>query len=225
MDYIFLAVIPGIILLFYFYKRDIYEPEPKYLVLKTFFWGMLVAFITGLISNNFSKIFQINEYYSIVILAPIVEECFKFFAVLKLRFNHKEFNEPMDGIIYGVALALGFAVLENILYMYVALEQGKVFSTLLMRGFLSVPGHALYAVIWGYALGMYKFRKKSKFFLIISLTLAILCHACFNFFSQGRNIILVLLLLILLSFFMWKIANNDIKKALKNSPFIKYFNK
>ena len=69
-----------------------------------------------------------------------VEELVKWFVLYHIIYNHTEFDEPYDGIVYAVAISLGFATVENVLY---AIYQPATFGTLLVRALLPVSGHAL----------------------------------------------------------------------------------
>ena len=90
----------------------------------------------------------------------------------------KAFDEPLDGIIYAVMVSMGFATLENIIYV---LSHG--FQTAIMRMFLSVPAHACFGVIMGYYVGMAKFSKsRVRYYKRVGLLLAVLFHGAFDFF-------------------------------------------
>ncbi len=92
-----------------------------------------------------------------MLVVPVVEELLKFSMVALFVYRDKEFNEPMDGIVYATATALGFATLENIVYVFDLQTISSLFITGSIRAILSVPGHALFAVFWGYGLGIAKF--------------------------------------------------------------------
>ncbi|TYB31574.1 MAG: PrsW family intramembrane metalloprotease [Candidatus Mcinerneyibacterium aminivorans] len=219
MFYFFLAILPGILIIVYFYKRDRLEPEPKWMIVKTFFLGILASSAALFFNSLFGGIFQNNLLIGAVLIAPIVEESCKFYSVKYFRFKDKHFTEPMDGIVYGVTVAVGFAVMENLNYVYRALQEGHVYYTLIIRGFLSVPAHALFAVIWGYALGMYKFGKKDENFVKNSLIQAMIFHSAFNAIAVLVNPIWDIFYLALLSVYLWYIADKDIRSAIKNSPY------
>jgi len=225
MIFFILAIIPGLIVLYYFYKRDKLEPEPKSMIFKTLFLGIMAASIAYFFNIFFGSLVSRNILVTSVLIAPFVEEMSKFHTVKFFRFNDKHFSEPMDGIVYGVSVAVGFAIIENLLYIQRALEDGDVYATLIVRGFLSVPAHALFAVVWGYALGMYKFGKRDKEFVKKSLILSIMFHAAFNGIIIFINPLWNLLLLIIFSIYLWRNANDDIKEAIKNSPYKEYFKK
>lgn len=124
-----LALAPGLFWLWFFYRLD-REPEPKFLVLQAYLWG-LVAIIPVTLING---LIPLPPFWSAVILAPIVEEITKFLSIRCTLYPSSEFDEPLDGIIYGVAGALGFASLENAFYLLGAyLESGSILGIFLAR--------------------------------------------------------------------------------------------
>jgi RsiW-degrading membrane proteinase PrsW (M82 family) len=211
-----LGFAPGIYWLWYFYKRDTLEPEPQKLVIRSYFLGILTAVVIIIIQLPFRYSYIVGA----VLVAPIVEELGKFFAVKLSIYNHKEFNEPMDGIIYASAVALGFASIENGIYLFRISVVSKYLlsNVILARAVLSVPAHALFSSIWGYALGRAKFSKSQNKNLIIiaGIILAIAFHSLFNLlcFIQIYSSIGLLILIAI----MWQIINKKISKAIKRSP-------
>jgi len=152
--------------------------------------------------------------------APIFEELAKFLMVWAYLYRNKNFSEPMDGIVYASAVALGFASIENGLYLFRINQQAQFLlsNTILIRALLSVPAHALFSGIWGYALGMKKFDKKSpRFIVLYGLLLAMLLHALFNFLCLIQ--IYSSFGLLILTAIMWMLMNKKIQKAEKKSPY------
>lgn len=156
------AVVPSLLMLWYFRARDAY-PEPPRVVFATFALGVLTVIpvvIVGLpvlraleavrspIAAGFLKAF---------LTAAVPEELFKYCVVVLYCARHKEFNEPMDGVVYGATASLGFATLENILYV----STGGL-GVAAMRALLAVPGHAFMGAIMGYFVGQSRFRPAEK---------------------------------------------------------------
>ncbi|MCK4575438.1 PrsW family intramembrane metalloprotease [candidate division WOR-3 bacterium] len=217
-----LAVAPGIFLLIIFYFVD-REREPLKLVFGTFFAGV-VAVIPVAILEIFAKSFfnpfaqTVSPYilqasYMFLVVAP-VEEVLKFGAVIAVVFVSKEFNEWYDGILYAMVAALGFATLENLVYV---LSRG--FTVGLIRFFLSVPAHALFGGIMGFFLSGAKFSRKPFPWLLGALFFPILLHSLFNIFLISGHI-LIILLVIPLSIIMWTFLIVAIRKGwkLKSAP-------
>lgn len=216
-----LGFAPGIFWLWFFYKKDQLEPEPKKLVVQTFFWGMVVALPAAMIEIPF----QFSQFFFMVILAPVVEEIFKFSVVRFTVYRSDEFDEPMDGIIYAAAAALGFASIENAAYLiktYDTTETVVLFRNLtalfLIRAVLSVPAHALFSSMWGYALGWAKFSQSPwrGSMILKGLFLAITLHAIFNL-SLVTHPVLALGVLVLV-IVMWRMVNRRVVASLAASP-------
>ena len=216
MHYILIGFAPGLYWLWYFYKRDELEPEPRKMIIAAYLTGILATFVVIGIQIPF----KIDQFTRIIVAAPILEELSKFLMVWIFFYRNKNFNEPMDGIVYSAAVALGFASLENAMYLVQAYTQAPTVlsNTLLIRAFLSVPAHALFSSFWGYALAKYKFGSDKKIIIIfVGLLLSMLMHSLFNFlcvvqiFSSFGLLVLVAV--------MWGIMNKKITKAETDSPY------
>ena len=214
-----IALAPCLFLLWYFYHRDRYEPEPKKKILKIFIIGALMVLpaavieyvlIAGLqyIASGIVSIFIM----SFIIIAP-VEELVKYITVRRWIYRSIEFNEVMDGIVYTVAASLGFATVENILYV---LQHGIAVG--IARAFLAVPGHAFFGAIMGYYIGEAKFATikqiKTRFF-IRGLFLAIMIHGLYDFVIFISPVVghWINLLIIPIFYFSYRILKQKIKIA------------
>ena len=221
------AFAPGLFWLWYFYKKDQLEPEPKRLIVMTFLLGMVLGIPATLLEFLFTQ-----SLLAIVLVAPIVEEGLKYSGVRLTVYRSAEFDEPLDGIIYTAALALGFASVENWLYLLAAYFNatdiaqsteplspfGVVTSVFVIRAFLSVPSHVLYSSMWGSALGRAKFTDPARGNAMIrrGLLLAILCHGLFNLFASHfpEGVVEEVILMIV----MWVIVLRSIREGQKASP-------
>ncbi|MCP4755813.1 MAG: PrsW family intramembrane metalloprotease [Proteobacteria bacterium] len=210
--------LPGIFWLYYFYKKDVIEPEPRSLIIKTYLVGILVAVPVVVVEMKLP--FGSDTMTMAVGGAPVVEELFKLLAVYWFVYRHKEFDEPMDGIVYAASLALGFASIENVAYLFRALQSGDFKLVFSLRALLSVPGHALFSSIWGYGLGLVKFGKISRITLVATILGGIVCHALFNLMaalSLGFGAALIGFSLVL-----WAVFHKNTEHALVISPHRKY---
>lgn len=215
--YIIIALIPGIFWI-WFYRRKDKNPEPRKLIINVFLWGMLITipaiifeyaaefFVPFIGTENILTIF----FSSLFIVAPI-EEYLKYFVIKKKIFNNPAFDEPMDGIIYGVVAGLGFASLENLL---VVMAEGE--GILVLRFATATLMHAVTTGIVGYYLSMSKFSSKEnkKNYIAIGLITAIIIHGLYNTIVSTQTI-LTLVILILFLVIMYLILALKIKK-LKN---------
>ena len=153
------AVLPAAVLMSYIYKKDTLEKEPPALLRKLALFG-IAAIIPAIIletvgSAVLSMFFETNSLAYAVLMNFVViagaEEGCKFFFLKRKSWNSPDFNCQFDGVVYAVFVSLGFALLENIMYV---LQYG--FSTAVARALLSVPGHACFGVFMGSFYGMAK---------------------------------------------------------------------
>ncbi|MEC0226981.1 glutamic-type intramembrane protease PrsW [Paenibacillus alba] len=173
------AVAPGLSLLAYFYLKDRYETEPIHLVIRMFVFGFLLVYPTMVLQNAFIKEIGEGNFITAFFLSGGIEEFLKWFVIYHIIFKHKDFDEPYDGIVYAVAVSLGYATLENIIYAFL---NATSFSALMIRALLPVSGHALFGVMMGYYLGKAKFiPHKASRYLWISLLLPIFWHGLFDY--------------------------------------------
>jgi RsiW-degrading membrane proteinase PrsW (M82 family) len=210
------AIAPGISLLSYFYLKDKYEAEPIPMVARLFIFGALLVFPTMIIQRAFVLGFGENPFIFAFVYSAGMEECIKFIIVYYVIYKHVLFDEPYDGIVYAVALSLGFATVENIIY---ALVDFASFSHLLFRAFLPVSAHALFGVFMGYQLGKAKFHPaKEKKHLRIALLLPLVFHGIFDYILLAFKTTWLWLMLPLMVF-LWFFSLRMLNKANDRSPF------
>ena len=193
---IVLAIIPSIILLTYIYNKDIVEKEPLTLLMLLFLFGIISTVPAVFLENLFQSVFQKGEdiftlfFYSFVGIA-LVEEGYKALFTYLIVYRNKNFNHIFDGIVYAVFMSLGFATLENFLYLY---KYG--INLAISRGIISVPAHAFYAISFGFFLGKAKKEDiegnfvKSKMYLALSILVPVLLHGTFDFLLLSGSVIL-----------------------------------
>ncbi|KAA9007188.1 intramembrane metalloprotease PrsW [Paenibacillus spiritus] len=174
------AVAPGLALLTYFYLKDKYDQEPLQLVAKVFLLGFLIVFPVMIIQNGLMKGLPLDLYSESFLISAGVEEGLKWFVLYHMIYNHMEFDEPYDGIVYAVAISLGFATVENVLY---ALYNHAALGPMLVRALLPVSGHAMFGIIMGYHLGRAKFSPsgRTRRILALSFVLPWLWHGIYDF--------------------------------------------
>ena len=190
MGLLALAIAPGIAICLFIYFKDKYNREPL--------WLMLVSFIMGVFSIAPAFVIQVtltkpvNQlmgegiFYTAVfsyLIVALSEEGSKFLALRFIPYRRKAFDDPFDGIIYGVIVSMGFATLENIGYVT---QHG--FGTGILRMFLSVPAHATFGVLMGYHIGLAKFDTANKRkHLVLAIFWPVLFHGTFDFFLFVGN--------------------------------------
>ena len=156
-----LAIAPALICLFYIYIRDKYEKEPWGLLFAGVFAGMLIAMpimrTAGFMAGFMPVTGQFGEaLFLSFAVAGFVEEGLKFAALYFLIWHNRNMNEPMDGIVYAVFISLGFAGVENVLYVLHPAMGGL--ATAFGRAVISVPAHGLFGVMMGYYFALAKFE-------------------------------------------------------------------
>ncbi|APH04575.1 glutamic-type intramembrane protease PrsW [Bacillus weihaiensis] len=203
------GIAPGLALLSYFYLKDQYESEPFYLVFRSFIFGALLVFPIMFIQYvlEVEMVFNSDFLYTFVAVG-LLEEFFKWFILFFTIYQHVQFDEHYDGIVYGVSVSLGFATLENILYLF---ANGVEYA--IGRAILPVSSHALFGVIMGYYLGKGKFSQgeSRKKWIFLSWSLPILLHSIYDSilltYLNWRYIMLPFML------FLWWFALHKAKKA------------
>lgn len=207
------ALAPGIAILSYFYLKDKYETEPLHMVVKSFIMGILLVFPVMVVQFGFQEELHLGVFAQAYFSAGFLEEFFKWFIIYYTVYKHVEFDEPYDGIVYSVAVSLGFATLENFFYL---LSHGV--STAFYRALLPVSSHGLFGVLMGYYLGKAKFSPASKqrWFLVLSLFIPVLLHGTYDFILMVGGTIWPWLMIPFM-LFLWMVAIKRSRAALNRS--------
>ncbi|TCP31665.1 RsiW-degrading membrane proteinase PrsW (M82 family) [Scopulibacillus darangshiensis] len=201
------GIAPGIALLFYFYLKDKYDTEPIGMVVKTFIFGALIVFPVMVIQYAFKSEGVLQGLFSnAFILTGLLEEFFKWFIIIYTAYHHAAFNERYDGIIYAVAVSLGFATVENIFYL-----TAYGINYALIRALLPVSSHALFGVIMGYYIGKAKFSKKKKTNLLTGLMTAALLHGLYDLILHIESVWLYIIIPFMI--YLWWNALRKVKMA------------
>jgi RsiW-degrading membrane proteinase PrsW (M82 family) len=195
---ILLAAIPLVIVLLFIRWIDRWEPEPRGALLFAFLWGaaasVFIALVFSSISQNYQAAAGITktaaaQFFSAVIQAPIVEETAKGFGILLLLWVLRHtFDGPVDGVVYGATIGIGFAFTENLQYFGLAIIDdhglgGEVAQTFILRAILSPFAHVMFTSCTGLALG-FAARNSSRigalWYFIGGLIPAVFFHAFWN---------------------------------------------
>lgn len=192
MKLILIALAPVVIILLYVYIRDKYDKEPWGMLLKTLVAGAIITipiiFLEQWLSFLGNSLIGLwAAAYRAFVVAAFSEELFKFLALFLIIRKSPYFNERFDGIVYAVFVSLGFAAVENILYV----SDGGVHVGL-MRAFTAVPAHALFGVVMGFYYGKYLFVKRFRY-IWQALWVPILLHGIYDFILMSQQNLLLLL--------------------------------
>lgn len=153
-------------------RRDRFEPEPRGLLVKLFIAGASVTLLAFLVELPFSLI--LSDGLVVILVAPPVEELSKIAIVLLVAYRSRHFTQVIDGAIYCISCALGFAVLENLLF-----AAGLGVGNLAFRSLLLPLGHPLFTGVAGYYLGRAKFENR-KGLIALGVVAAVLLHMGWN---------------------------------------------
>jgi len=190
MSTLLITIVPSILILLYFFLSDKFK-EPKGSIALVFFLGICIClpagYINSFMNNNFKDVFSERLLFSF--LGPAwCEELLKFIILYFIVLKRNEFNEPMDGIVYGVAVSLGFATLENYEYVFILAEKWEIdpYQMAVWRSCSAVPMHGLMGCIMGFYFGMYAFTANKKY-LVLCLFIPFVIHGFYNFLPHPSH--------------------------------------
>lgn len=197
----FAAVIPAVVLLVYVYRLDPVEKEPMGLLLSLLFLGMLSTIPASLLESAGDG--AVSDLATVIssrtpvpptavetfLLIGLVEETCKFVFLYWRTWRNANFNYVFDGIVYAVFVGLGFAIAENITYVWMF-----GLDTAFVRAFTAIPGHCVFAVFMGYAYGLAR-RARTRghgflsFLLLIgAIVVPVLCHGLYDYLAMTGNV-------------------------------------
>jgi RsiW-degrading membrane proteinase PrsW (M82 family) len=233
---VILAIIPAIIWLAFFYRRDLLEPEPKHLVFQLFvLGGLLAAAIGAPLVNN---VFEIPNWLSSSsfmtqilagwLIVGMIHETLVYAAVRFTVYNTAEFDEETDGVVYATAAGIGYATVLNILF--VANSGGVALGNGAIRIVLTTMAYAAFAGVIGYFLGRQKFEARPIWWMPAGVLLAALINSLFFYFrgllSSGSmsatggaanpwlGLILAVVLTAVVTYFLSTAIHNNVEEAL-----------
>lgn len=172
------AFLPVVVILFYTWFRDIENPEPWAMLAKCFLGGALTTLLWYLVdfpSLDALPIAQIwKDIFESFFFAAIPEEFVKLAVLYLLVWRSRDFDQRLDGIVYAVFVSLGFAAVENFLYV-----TNYGITTAVLRMYLAVPGHAICGIVMGYFFILAKFSNQRKF-LFYAYLMPVLVHGTYD---------------------------------------------
>jgi RsiW-degrading membrane proteinase PrsW (M82 family) len=176
------SLAPVLIILLYIYLSDKYDKEPLWLLVKLVVAGMLVvipiALVERLLVGLMPPLGKVGSAaYHAFVVAGTTEEALKFVVLYLMVWKHPKFNEKFDGIVYAVFVSLGFAAVENVMYV---LQSG--YQTALVRALTAVPAHALFGIAMGYYLGIARmYTELQNRYLGRAILVPVLLHGVYDF--------------------------------------------
>ncbi len=219
MTLLILSLAPVFLLMAYVYFRDKYEKEPIGLILRGMMAGVLVIFPVVAVERALEYLApglsQTGDAaYKGFVVAGATEELFKFLILYLLFWRNRNFNERYDGIVYAVAVSLGFAAVENVIYV----TESSV-RVGLLRAVTAIPGHTLFGILMGYYLGLAKFipSRKSEF-LQKAFIVPWLFHGMYDFLILSKQPVLILAFIPFL-LILWRTGLRRMKQHVDASIF------
>ncbi|MBR4786998.1 MAG: PrsW family intramembrane metalloprotease [Bacteroidales bacterium] len=212
------SLLPVVVLLVYIYRKDQYQKEPLPLLLKALLGGALAG-IMDIALLTLLRSFEVTTFaspmhhalYQAFCQAALPEELCKLFFLYLFIWNSKYFDEYYDGLEYAACVGLGFAGLENFMYV---LEGG--IAVAVGRALFAVPAHFFFAIFMGYFFALAKFRRNKKHtYLFLAFIVPVILHGIYDFIlmyndfiQQTNTAVASLLNLVFYIFFIfvWKIA-------------------
>lgn len=222
-----LAIAPCLLICWYIFKMDKYESEPRLHLFICFILGIFCTLPAINMETLGRRIINEDPHNLILtflfatFVVGFTEEILKFLALMFYAFPRKQFNEPMDGIVYSVMVSMGFAAMENILY--VQGNPSQAWEVAIARAFTAVPAHGLFAVVMGSYIGKGKHKvlhiDKLKYTLK-GLAIAILLHGIYDFLLIQELYQLLMMLATLSIVAGWYYSDKVIiKQHQDDSPF------
>ena len=199
---LFISLAPILIIAFYIYSRDKYEKEPLSILLRALLAGVLIVLPVVLIEKLLTMPAEGMEglpaaAYTAFIVAALTEEGLKFLAFYLFFWNNRNFNEKFDGIVYAVYISLGFAGIENVLYVFTG-----GYGVGLVRALTAVPAHALFGIVMGYYFSMARFIPDHRtIYLILAFSLPFVFHGLYDFLLMGNSPVLLTIFIPLFIYF------------------------
>jgi protease PrsW len=180
---VLVALAPCAFWLWMIYLSDRCKPGQKGFIVRTFILGVAIGIPVAIIESVLysgpiqGDISVSTAAYLAFVVAGVTEETAKFLTVRFSAYNSLYFSQPEDGLIYTAAVALGFATLENVIYL---ISYGL--QVILARGLFSNLAHVLFSSLWGFPLGLVKLGYiKHKILIYLGLAGAIAAHGAFDF--------------------------------------------
>jgi len=201
LTYALLGFAPGLFWLWFFRRKDDLEPEPRLAVLRVFVLGCMSAGLILVVRPHLTGFLPRGdgvggEAVDAFLHTAIPEELAKLAAFFVGAFLSREFDEPLDGIIYGVAAGLGFASVENVLYV---LHTGKPWIVIL-RAFTATLGHVAFSGFLGWSFARARFTPGPRRYLfpLLGFAVAVGLHGSYDLFlsvGQGPEVLSLLVIL------------------------------
>jgi len=192
------GILPALLWLWFWLKEDRLHPEPRGMIVRTFLIGMiavpLVLPVEKFIQGNFAL-----DILFVVFLWSCAEELFKFIAAYLAAMDTREYDEPIDAVVYMITAALGFSAMENVFFLVASISSANIVESLITGNLRFIGAtllHVLSSGVIGLFVGLsfYKSWIVKKIYLAVGVILAVLLHTSFNIYimkSAGTSIFII----------------------------------
>ncbi|MBQ1493306.1 MAG: PrsW family intramembrane metalloprotease [Blautia sp.] len=226
--YLAAALLPALFLMRYIYRKDSWEPEPVPLLVSLALSGVLAGFLSGVLEGVFGRILSFlpinkdSHLYTILtafLVVAAVEEGMKAYLLYRRTWEDANFNYSFDAVVYSAFVSLGFAAIENLIYVFT-----YGLSVALPRAALAIPGHFGFSVVFGYFYGRARERADLGFFsasranLLAGYVLAVFLHGFYDscaMLGTSTSLSCFLLFIIILYLVIFKVVE---KAAREDKP-------
>ncbi|MBO7049016.1 MAG: PrsW family intramembrane metalloprotease [Bacteroidaceae bacterium] len=187
------ALLPAILLWMYIWKKDP-QKEPTSLLVKATVLGVLISIPVSFVELNINSMLfgsdggpttLMGASFQAFFVAAIPEESFKLLVLWLVLRKNPFFDEHFDGIVYAVCVGLGFAAIENVMYVFT--NEAWLYVAI-SRALLAVPGHYAFAVIMGYYYSIYKFVDHSSKAATRVILMPVLAHGIYDTLAMSANV-------------------------------------
>ncbi len=188
------------------------------MVVRMFLLGVLIVLPIMVVQRGLQLWWGDHPIVFSFVQSASVEEFMKWFVLYHFIYNHTEFDEPYDGIVYAGSISLGFATLENVMYAFLAPAS---FGSLVVRALLPVSGHALFGIMMGYYVGKAKFEsngKKRRNYIAVSFLLPIMLHGSYDWIMITLRSSWIWFIIPFMAV-LWVVGLRKMQRANSRSPF------
>lgn len=178
------GALPAIVWLLFWLREDKKHPEPLHIIIACFLFGG-ISVIGSIFLEKLSLPYVVKSQYVMVLVWAGIEEVLKFFSAKWGGLTKGSYNEPIDAVVYLLAAALGFAAIENTLYLLDPFGSGNFLEGIVVSNFRFIGAsmlHFLSSVVLGsfIAFAFYKSPRMRRIYTLFGLSTAIALHAVFN---------------------------------------------
>lgn len=231
-----IAILPAVLLLLHINKKDCRRPEPKSQLVKAFLLGLLsiplslaISIPMGMLGLYTESVESYTDAFCISFFgASIPEESAKLIILWLFLRKNRHFDEKMDGIVYAVCVSMGFAALENVMYLF---QNYDTFMEVgIVRAFTAVPAHFFFGILMGYFYSLAHFRhNKRGFYIAMTFMAPVLAHGIYDYVAFSTTLedgmaTMLTFLFYAICIYMWKIGKWHISKHLERDTMMTHGN-